>query len=119
MHLGVPAYVVGETVTSAMGEGDLLIAISGSGESEVTCVRARQASALGARVVAVTGGEKTALANRAEITLVIPSVERSVQYGGTGFEQAALMALDGIALQLQRELGRSAEDMDARHASVE
>jgi 6-phospho-3-hexuloisomerase len=119
MHLGIAAHVVGETVTPAIGKGDLLVAISGSGESEVTCVRARQAKALGARVVGVTGAEKSPLVEAAELALVISTVERSVQYGGTGFEQAALLVLDGIALQLQRELGRSAEEMDARHASVE
>src|SRR5690242_18419180 len=33
MHLGKQAYVVGETITPAIGRGDLLIAISGSGET--------------------------------------------------------------------------------------
>ena len=36
MHLGLRAYVVGEIVTPAIQGGDFLIAISGSGENQVT-----------------------------------------------------------------------------------
>lgn len=31
MHLGANTYVVGETITPAIAEGDLLVAVSGSG----------------------------------------------------------------------------------------
>lgn len=120
MHLGLRSHVIGEAATPALKEGDLLVAISRTGESEVTCARARAAAQQGARVAAVTAAEKSRLAAGADLALLIPAAgEESVQYGGSGFEQAALIALDAIALQLQRELGRSAEQMDARHASVE
>jgi len=121
MHLGLRAYVIGETTTPALRASDLLIAISGTGESEITCARARMAATRGARVAAVTADKSSALATTADLLLLIPAGagQCSEQYGGSQFEQAALIALDGIALQLQRDLGETAEQMDARHATVE
>jgi len=121
MHLGLRAHVIGETTTPALGANDLLVAISRTGESEVTCGRARLAAAKGARVAAVTAAKHSALARTAHLMLVIPAGadKGSEQYGGSGFEQAALIALEAIAFQLQRELGQSAQEMDERHATVE
>ena len=34
MHLGATVYVVGETITPAIAEGDLLVAVSGSGTTK-------------------------------------------------------------------------------------
>ena len=121
MHLGLRAHVVGETVAPALAQGDLLVAISGSGESEVTCGRAKLAAAKGARVAAVTADANSTLAAAADVNLLLPTGmgAASEQYGGSAFEQACFIALDAIALQLQRELGRTTEEMDAAHATVE
>ncbi len=119
MHLGLRAHVIGETITPALGVGDVLLAISRTGESEVTCGRARLAASRGARVAAITAAREPALARTAHLMLLIPVASSSEQYGGSGFEQAALIALEAIALQLQTELGQSARDMDERHATVE
>ena len=120
MHLGLRAHVIGETTTPAVGASDLLVAISGTGESEVTCGRARLAASKGARVAAITAARESALARGAHLALVIPAgAAGSEQYGGSAFEQAALIAMEAIAFQLQRELERSAREMDERHATVE
>lgn len=125
MHLGVPAHVVGGTTTPAFGEGDLLIAVSGSGETDLTCTVARLAKEAGGRVAAVTASDRSPLATAADLVVVIPAAYGSapeggsVQYGRSLFEQVALLVLDAVALQLQRELDQAAENMDTRHANLE
>jgi 6-phospho-3-hexuloisomerase len=118
MHLGVTAHVVGETVTPAFRPGDLLVAVSGSGETPVTCSLASSAASRGGRVVAVTAGAQSSLAQAAHAVLSIPASE-SAQFGGTLFEQSALIALDAVAWQLQRRLRQTAEQMQARHTTLE
>jgi len=76
------------------------------------------ASAAGGRVAAVTGNRRSQLAAGADLALVIEARE-SAQYGRSLFEQSALIVLDAIAMLLQREAGRTAAEMDARHTNLE
>ena len=123
MHLGLRCHVVGETITPAISNGDLLVAVSGTGETAVTSTLARLAQKHGARVAAVTGSEGSSLASGADLRVVVPAGggrgEGSQQYGGSLFEQSALIALEAVVLQLQGELGQTKEQMDARHATLE
>ncbi len=41
MHLGFDVYVLGETITPSIGEGDLVIVISGSGSGALSTTTAR------------------------------------------------------------------------------
>ncbi len=54
MHLGRVTYVVGETTTPAIRAGDLLLACSASGETQVTVLVSQVAKTAGARVFAIT-----------------------------------------------------------------
>lgn len=54
MHMGIDAYVVGETVTANLEKGDLLIIGSGSGETKTLVSIAEKAKSLGGTVAAVT-----------------------------------------------------------------
>jgi 6-phospho 3-hexuloisomerase len=117
-HLGLKVQVVGETVTSAFRPGDLLIAVSGSGTTSATCLHASSAADQGGRAVAVTANPGSPLARSADLALLVPS-QGSVQFGGALFEQSALVLLDAIALALQTRLGRTSEEMQARHATLE
>jgi 6-phospho-3-hexuloisomerase len=122
MHLGLSAYVVGGTTTPACQEGDLLIAVSGSGRTELTDAVAQLASKADVRVAAVTSDPSSPLASHADLVLEIPARREetpSVQYGRSLFEQCALLALDGIVVELQRHLKLSPKDMSARHANLE
>jgi len=122
MHLGMTAHVVGGTTTPAFSERDLLVAISGSGATDLTCTVARLAREAGGTVVALTRDEGSALAGEADLTVFVPAKiggTGSRQYGQSLFEQCALIALDAVALLLQEELGRTPDDMDVRHANLE
>ncbi|MEM0320045.1 MAG: SIS domain-containing protein, partial [Candidatus Nezhaarchaeales archaeon] len=47
MHLGFRTYVVGETITPAIGPNDVLIAISGSGSTAIVVTAAEAAKKVG------------------------------------------------------------------------
>jgi 6-phospho-3-hexuloisomerase len=117
-HLGVRAHVVGGATTPRLTPDDLLLAISCTGETALTCAVARAAAEQGGRVIAVTAAGRSTLASSAHLTVFLPG-SPSRQYGGSLFEQSALIALDAAAMVLKERLGVSAEAMDLRHANLE
>ena len=125
VHLGMTAYVCGETVTPAIEADDLCIACSASGETAITCHRASVSHGVGAAVVAVTAVPGTPLAARADIRVVLDAPTKraeggqSVQFGSTLFEQALLVFLDAVVLLLQDRRGASPQSMFAKHANLE
>jgi 6-phospho-3-hexuloisomerase len=127
MHLGLATYVVGETTTPSIRSGDLLVACSASGETQVTVLVSQVAQTAGARVFAITATPDSPMARLANETIVIaaptkhtpPGVGASVQYGGSLFEQALLLLLDAVSSEIGRRLGTPAQELDARHANLE
>jgi len=125
VHLGFTAYACGETITPAIGEGDLCVACSGSGETPITCHRAAQSRKVGATVAAVVAAPGSALGASADFEVVLPAPTKvserssSRQFGATLFEQALLLFLDAAVLLLQERRGASAESMRAKHTNLE
>lgn len=121
VHLGMRAYVCGETITPAIQAGDLCVACSGSGETPITCHRAEQSRRVGAQVAAVVGAAGTHLGRLANVEVVLPAAggSPSRQFGASLFEQALLLFLDSVVLVLQARRGTSAESMRAQHANLE
>ena len=125
VHLGMTAHVCGETTTPAIEAGDLCIACSASGETAITCHRARQSRRVGARVAAIVAVEGTPLGAEADIEVVLPAPTKhgggtpSRQFGSSLFEQTLLVLLDALVLLLQERRGASPESMFAKHANLE
>jgi 6-phospho-3-hexuloisomerase len=128
MQLGFTVFYVGETITPRIQPGDLLIAISGSGETGHTCGLVKQANLRQARTVALTAHRNSAIGQLADLTLLIPGTtkltlakeEDSYQCPGSLFEQAAFVFLEAVVMQLfHLRLGRDQEQMLARHADLE
>ncbi len=126
VHLGMNAYVCGETITPAIEAGDLCVACSGTGETAITCHRARQSQRVGAKVAAIVAAPETPLGSKADIEIILPAPTKqrpggvgSRQFGASLFEQALLVFLDAVVLLLQERQGASPESMFARHANLE
>jgi 6-phospho-3-hexuloisomerase len=125
MHLGVCANVVGETTTPSIEKGNLLIAVSGSGETPVTAHLAKAGKASGARLAAVTADAGSSLGRSADLKLVVPGRvktgkgRQSCQMPGSLFEQAALLALEAIVLGVCAARGETHDGMRRRHANLE
>lgn len=128
MHLGLQVYVVGETVTPRLAPGDLLLVISGSGETPQPREVLRRANSVGARTLAITACPESAIGREAQVVLHLPGTTKlalaqepaSSQCPGSLFEQAAFLFLEAVVLILyQKRLGQNKSAMLSRHADVE
>lgn len=106
MHLGKTVYVVGETITPSIAEGDLLVAVSGSGTTKSVVWTAEKTISLGCRVIAVTTNPESALAAAASKILHVPAATKyrrenelkTIQPLGSLFDQCAHILFDTICL---------------------
>ena len=136
MHLGFSVFVVGEPTTPAVEYGDLLIAISGSGETLSIAGSVKVAKDLGAELVAVTSNPNSTIGSLADIVVVVKGrtkndieedyLERQMRGDykslaplGTMFEITSLVVLDAIIAELMTLTGLSEADLKSRHASLE
>jgi 6-phospho-3-hexuloisomerase len=127
MHLGLTAYVVGETTTPAVGPGDLLVAVSGSGTTGHTVQVAQSASAAGAQVQAVTSDPESPLGQLARTRLVLPAATKhrrpgeapSIQPLSSLFDQATHLTLDAVCLILAERRQVDNDAARAAHANTE
>lgn len=99
MHLGGEAHLVGEATAPSIRRGDGLLALSKSGATPTTVAQARIARGEDAVVVAVTAAPASPLAATADEALIL-GADPSAQFGGSRFEQSALIVLDALMLSL-------------------
>jgi 6-phospho-3-hexuloisomerase len=118
MHAGFDAHAVGGATTPSIGEGDGLVIISGSGETPVTLHLARLAKNFGAQMLAVSTRADSTLAGIAEAVIVVPTAGTR-QFGGSLFEQSALLVLDALILDLTAGDPQAYAAMQARHANLQ
>lgn len=126
MHLGYTVFVVGETVTPAIGPNDLLFAASGSGTTSTIVKAAEKALAAGAKILAVSTTSESPLAKISHLTCIIPAAQKedhhgkiSHQYAGSLFEQSVLLLTDAVIQTLWGEMKTPAEELWKRHANLE
>ncbi len=120
MHLGYTAFVIGETTTPRIEDGDLLIAISGSGETGYVVAIAKKAKEIGAKVVAITSAENSKLSKLSDFSIILRNrfgrEVRDLAPMGTLFEVTALIFLDGTVAEIMERKDLREEDLAKRHA---
>jgi len=113
MQLGFQSYVVGETVTPAIGPGDLLIIGSGSGETGTLKVIAKNARIADAKLVLITIYPDSYIGQQANFVIQmsaatskvnIEEANKSIQPGASTFEQSLLILCDAIIIRLIEKL---------------
>ncbi|OLN21763.1 6-phospho 3-hexuloisomerase [Domibacillus antri] len=127
MHVGLDPYVVGETVTPNLEEGDIFIVGSGSGETKSLVAMAEKAKAIGATVAAVTIVPDSSIGRLADIVVEIPAQTKSgedtgnktIQPMGSLFEQSLLLIYDSVILRFMEKKGMDSNKMYGRHANLE
>jgi len=124
VHLGFQTFVIGETITVPVQKGDLVIIVSGSGETIPAVMTAEIAHNLGASVISITGKKKSEIAKYADVTLFISANCRDSErkrYAplGTLFEASVWILLDGIVAYLLDSKQETEETMRKRHATLE
>ncbi|WP_182262826.1 6-phospho-3-hexuloisomerase [Rhodococcus sp. UFZ-B548] len=125
MHLGLRVHVAGEVTAPAIAEGDLLIAVSGSGGTGIVVSAADTAKEVGASVLAITTAPESLLSHRADEVLVLPAADKqdhsaavTLQYAGSLFEQSVLLAFDALFFSLWSSADQTAERLWQRHANI-
>lgn len=124
VHLGFQTFVIGETITAPVQKGDLVIIVSGTGETMPSVMTADIANNIGAKVVSITGKRKSEIAKFADVTLYISAACNDVErkrYAplGTLFEASVWILLDGIIADLLESKNETEERMRLRHATLE
>jgi 6-phospho-3-hexuloisomerase len=118
MHVGFDAHAVGGVTAPSIGEGDGLLILSGSGETPVTLHLARLAQGFGAHMLVVTTRADSTIAALAEAVIEVPTAGTR-QFGGSLFEQSALLLLDALVLDLTAADPQAHAAMQARHANLQ
>ena len=119
MHAGLPAFIPGETITPAAGQGDLLVAISCTGQTGYTDYLARRARHLGASVVVITADANSPLTEDADKVVVIPATASDIVIRAAVFEHAASLCLDAVFNVLAERLKLDLKEFRTRHANLE
>ncbi len=137
MHLGFTVYVVGETTTPAVQEKDVVIAISGSGETRSIANLGKIVKDIGSTLITVTSKKESTLGRISDIAVILPSktkndldadgyLERNMRGDyknlpplGTAFEITSLVFLDSVIAQLISLTGASEAELKSRHTNIE
>jgi 6-phospho-3-hexuloisomerase len=138
MHTGFTAYVVGETITPAIGEDDLIVAFSGSGNTKTIGDIAETAKSLGAKVALISSNPQSRIGNVADFVIEIETQRdpvtcdaheyeirqmlgehRSFAPLGTIFETSSLMFGDAVISTLMDMKKIEEADLKRRHTNME
>ncbi|MCI1944403.1 6-phospho-3-hexuloisomerase [Clostridium luticellarii] len=125
MHLGYAVYVVGETITPAINENDIIVAISGSGETSLVLNIAGKARDKGTLVIGVSSKEDSSLIKISSSFLIVPGATKSdksvksIQLLSSLFDQSLHIVLDAICLKLSYKDKLDNEEAIKNHVNLE
>lgn len=127
MHMGIDAYLPGETVTPNFEEGDMIIFASGSGETKSLVSMAEKAKSLGGTVAVLTIFPDSTIGKLADMTVKLPGSPKdqsegdykTIQPMGSLFEQTLLLFCDAVILRFMEKKGLDTNKMYGRHANLE
>ena len=126
MHLGIRSCFVSDAVTYRYSKDDLLILISGSGETTSPKAITEEAKKIGGKIALFTGNPKSSIAMLSDLIIKIEgkSKEKAISQETLApftslFDISTLSILDSIGASLMVLLGITENDIDKRHASIE
>jgi len=127
-HLGFQCHMFDEPTTPGVGEGDLLIFSSGSGETQTiydVLVLAKQA---GVRIALITARPESRMGQLADLIVQFSAPSKSGAKAGapstiqpmtTMTEQSLLILFDIMVLMLMEATHQTSEDLWSRHRNLE
>ncbi len=127
MHLGETVYVVGESITPSIQEGDLLVAVSGSGTTKNVVWTSEKTQSLGCTVIGVTTNSESPLALASTHLLHVPAATKyrrenelkTIQPLGSLFDQSVHILFDTICLQYGKLNEVDHTQAFGRHSNLE
>jgi 6-phospho-3-hexuloisomerase len=120
-QMGKKTFVVGETITPSIGNKDLLLVVSGSGETKTVIDIVKEAKSVNAKIFCITSNNKSTIAKQSDKIIILNAKTKvcgkSIEPLGSLFEQSTLIFLDAVILGL---MGKNTETkMKKRHATLE
>lgn len=127
MHLGFRVYFCGETVTPAITGNDLLIVLSGSGETPSTVEAVRLAKQYKTETYGILGNIESRIGSLVDHNLHIPGTTKllrdeepvSAQMAGSLFEQSVFLFLEAVVLKIYQTQKKNVGSVSSRHAVIE
>ena len=136
MHMGFQVHVVGETTAPAVQAEDLVIAVSGSGETTSIANLGFISKKLGSKLATITSNKDSTLGKLSDVVVIIPGrpkeeidyedyqERRMIGYTrlaplGTVFEISALVFMDAVITELMVKTGASEDELKKRHTVFE
>ena len=127
MHLGYSVYFCGETVTPAITGNDLLIVLSGSGETPSTLEAVKSAKQQNTETFGILGNMESRIASLVDKSLHIPGTTKlwrdgepnSLQMAGSLFEQSAFLFFETVVSKLYQTQKKDVGRVSSRHAIIE
>jgi 6-phospho-3-hexuloisomerase len=119
MHLGLKVLIVGDMTTPAIKSGDLLVAISGSGETPIIQHIVTKAKESDATIFLVTAKSETGINDLCNCMLTLPEVNERVLPLRSAFEASAYILLDTAIIMIMDRTGVTQKEMMERHSNLE
>jgi len=137
VHLGISAYVVGETISPAIYDDDCILAISGSGETNTIVSAVKIAKNRGSKALSLTSYPDSSIGEISDVVMLVKGrtkidvddenyIKRQIDGNyasltplGTAFELTSLIFLDGLISELMHKMGKTEYDLKSRHTVLE
>ncbi len=126
MHLGINSCFVSDAVTYQYSSKDLLIIISGSGETTSPVAIAKKAKEIGGKIILLSSNPKSTIGELSDYAIEIKGKSKDVVLDQQTlapytslFDISVFAVLDSIGGILMKKLSVTEEDIDNRHASIE
>ena len=126
MHLGIKSCFVSDAITPQYTSKDLVVIISGSGETTSPLAIAQKARDIGGSIALLTGNPKSKIGEISDIVIKIEGKSKDIATSQETlapytslFDISTLSVLDSIGGALMKILGVSEQDIDKRHATIE
>jgi 6-phospho-3-hexuloisomerase len=138
MHLGLSAYVVGETITPALHAGDCMVAFSGSGRTKTIAEIAETAKGIGGHICLITSNADSRIGRISDCIVIIEHQRDAVTDDtqefeirqmmgehksfaplGTLFETASMIFADAVISRLMEITKTDESALKNRHTNIE
>ncbi|MFX0187906.1 MAG: 6-phospho-3-hexuloisomerase [Candidatus Hodarchaeota archaeon] len=126
MHLGIKSCFVSDAVTYQYTKNDLLVLISGSGETTSSTAIAQKAREIGGKIALLTANINSSIGKLSDCVIKIEGKSKDLAVSKITFapytslfDISVLSVLDSIGGALMNVLGVTEEDIDKRHATIE
>jgi 6-phospho-3-hexuloisomerase len=126
MHLGIKSCFVSDAVTHQYKSEDLLLLISGSGETTSPVAITQKANEIGGEIALITGNPQSSIGKLSDYCIQVGGKskdkaisEQTLAPYTSLFDISTLSVLDSMGGTLMDLLNVTEADIDNRHASIE